>query len=480
MLKNLGAGPGSKLERQWRNVANSCLSGGGEEVSCIKQANSVVQRAAGRNTLSHMPMAISEDELAGATEGTDTVTGRPILSIPATFTRQGVMNKSFKAWEELEKSFWTLERKPIISPTHPPEGEPITSNVFDQLVGYVDRTHLQEQDTSVRGNMNYFLDHPWVEENREKIGTEQRSLSVGYYAFNELLEEAESFEGVTYNARDKVIYFDHVAHLVNVPAACPLPACGLMVNEEGYNMTEEKKTVTAEQFAVNLQNFIDASMTPTSTTGDAATTVTFTSPDINWVWPTTDTTDAAHPGDCPEGQHMVEGKCVDKDEDDEHDHDNCDCEKESLNSGDTLIKLDNMTEDNAPAGSEETTEAPKAPIVDVESKFLVAENTVLKDKLEKAEARLDKIEAEAKSHKEAQTERLREMALELNATFKIFTDEDITAMDEPTLGGVVQALQAKARPDLKEVMMGKDASADPYSSDYRYAPLTVFNKKEDR
>lgn len=468
MLKNLGASPGSRLWRMWLHVANSCVAAGKlDEVRCIRSANATVQRAAKGDIMYHEPIEYLVNEPTNIT--TDKITGREVLQVQVIFTREAVMNGRFKPWSELQQSFWTLERKPVITPTHPPDGEPVTSRVFNNIVGYISDVHLHEADHSVRGLHNYFLDHSWVEENLDKIGTEQRATSVGYYAITEELESNEAFNGVSYNLVDRFMYFDHDAHLVNVPAACPVPSCGIMVNEEGYNM-ETDIDVSAEEFVVKLQQFLDENVigAPTS------------DPDE----------DAEHPKDCPPGQHMVEGKCVKKDEDEKHDNCNCnEVEGEQLNTQENIVPSDNMSEGTVTTSTETSgaivPEVPAddpsppvlAPATDIESRIMLAENTMLKQELEAAKAKLEAIDKKEVEADEAKTIRLRDLALQLNAVFKVYNVEDINKMDRAVLEQIVPALQVKARPELKSIFSQKVGDSDPYASDYRFAPLTVFANK---
>ena len=552
MLKNLGAGKGSKLERQWRHVANSCLKKGGKEVSCIKQANSVVQKAAkGDNAMPDMqwsdipessqkkikesgswsqgPTAnwwmldfsfcksrggtdnqcvdfadmfipkvfnpikpegdmqlYHEPIIFDAEEGEvvqDSITGKDVYKVPITATRQGVMNARYKPWEELQKSFWTLERKPIIAPSHPPGGEPVTSAVFDNIVGFVSDVYLDDEDKSLRGFHNYFMDHAWVVANLDKIGKEQQATSVGYYAITEHLENVESFEGISYNLVDRFMYFDHNAHLVNIPAACPVPSCGIMVNEEGYNMTEEEIETNEVE----------------STTGTSGMAFDLNSPmvwfppegtnTITWTTDSNSTEDAKHAGKCPPGKHMVGGKCVDKDSE-EDTEDDCTCndsetesEGEDLNTQKSIKLLDNMTEDETTvvespeATSVEPAPTPRATVSNIEARVLEAENRKLQDNLELLQNRLSELENVEKERKDAEISRLREIAVELNSELEAFSEEEISEMDEKHLGTAIKALQVKSNPSARAIFGNVRKDTSPYRSS-EFAPLTVFAEKE--
>lgn len=253
--KRLGASDTAK--RQWVSVFNSCDKRGLDEGRCIASANAVLKRRLGVNGKEFSTFTINVSLSPEAiTEGE--VDGTPVWEIPTIFTREGVQNKSFKPWEELLKAEWTLDGAPVTL-GHPPGHEPSLMHP-EVIIGEVMSHSPNEEDRSLNGSIGIWKDDPrsnWLIEELH-LGL-HRDGSVGFTTTLDI--QSGLYYGEDFINIERDMFFDHFAVGIN-RGACPAPSCGLL-----YNMPN----------------------------------------------------DAEHPDDCPEGQHMVDGKCVDIDEDQDTD-----------------------------------------------------------------------------------------------------------------------------------------------------------------
>jgi len=149
------------------------------------------------------------------------------IEIPTIFTREGVQNKGFKPWVELQQAADSLEGKPIVY-GHPPEHRPVNPSI-DQVIGEVDNIQAREEDHTLHGITRIFTDKApssWLQQLRSGSS---REGSVGYWSISDYTPGV--FKGDSYERVERLIDFDHYA--VGIPkGACPVSeGCGLGFNE---------------------------------------------------------------------------------------------------------------------------------------------------------------------------------------------------------------------------------------------------------
>lgn len=157
-----------------------------------------------------------------------------IIKIPTIFTREGVMNKGYKPWEDgregkrgLKHSAPSFEGKPVIY-WHPPERRP--ANEDDQIIGWCSDVVAREEDRVIQGTTNIKVeDSPpqFIENIRH---AENREGSVGYFEDSEFIQG--EFDGVPYERIEWNVRCDHYA--IGIPrGACSVDdGCGLGFDEE--------------------------------------------------------------------------------------------------------------------------------------------------------------------------------------------------------------------------------------------------------
>ena len=152
-----------------------------------------------------------------------------IVEIPTIFTREGVQNKGFKPWVELQQAAESLEHKPVVY-GHPPENRPVNPSI-DQVIGEVDNIMAREEDHVLHGITRIFTDKaPSSFLTLLRRGNDEaREGSVGYWSISDYVPGV--FEGDIYERVERFIQFDHYA--IGIPkGACPVSeGCGLGFNE---------------------------------------------------------------------------------------------------------------------------------------------------------------------------------------------------------------------------------------------------------
>ena len=152
-----------------------------------------------------------------------------IIEIPTIFTREGVQNKGFKPWVELQTAAASLEGKPIVY-GHPPENRPVNP-MMDRVIGEVGSVEARDKDRALYGITRIFTDKApssFLQLLRQG-SDEAREGSVGYWSISDY--DPGAFEGDSYERVERFIQFDHYA--VGIPkGACPVSeGCGLGFNE---------------------------------------------------------------------------------------------------------------------------------------------------------------------------------------------------------------------------------------------------------
>lgn len=157
-----------------------------------------------------------------------------VIEIPTIFTREGVMNKGYKPWEDggegkrgLKHSAPSFEGKPVIY-WHPPERRP--ANQEDQIIGWCSDVQAREEDKVIQGTTNIKVtDAPpqFIENIRHG---EDREGSIGYFEDTEYIQG--EFNGIPYERVEWNIRCDHYA--IGIPrGACSVDdGCGLGFDEE--------------------------------------------------------------------------------------------------------------------------------------------------------------------------------------------------------------------------------------------------------
>lgn len=157
-----------------------------------------------------------------------------IIKIPTIFTREGVMNKGYKPWEDsgegkrgLKHSASSFEGKPVIY-WHPPERRPADQN--DQVIGWCSDVQAREEDRVIQGTTNIKVeDSPpqFIENIRHG---EDREGSIGYFEDTEYIQG--KFDGIPYERVEWNVRCDHYA--IGIPrGACGVDdGCGLGFDEQ--------------------------------------------------------------------------------------------------------------------------------------------------------------------------------------------------------------------------------------------------------
>ncbi len=163
-------------------------------------------------------------------KGKDPITGEKIVSIPAVFTMEGVMNEWYKPADEIENpAFWGFFERLPFRDDHP-QGT-ISSNT--ELAGYTDRPWMRKIDGRpiVGGMVNIWAGRDTGKNALRKIKSHGKDeVSIGYYA-SPMRKEGSYHdpaidEDLSYIEIETDLFPDHLA-LVDLGACTPDMGCGL-------------------------------------------------------------------------------------------------------------------------------------------------------------------------------------------------------------------------------------------------------------